>query len=155
MEFVPESVIERIGKELEREDFAILAESLQARQPVVLGWLFSPDFEAFTRQKREYLLYLVLIVAESVAEVRPDGLPEVSPEWLTEREEANWEVLAGHTSRVFHERLDAFFEQTEQEDLLAFAEDALSDCEDGWVTPEGREGLFVALKTVIDCWTQA
>jgi len=155
MAFVSESVIERISERLEPADLAMLAEQLQARQPVVMGWLFSPDFEAFTQPEREYLLYLVLVVAEAVAEVRPDGLPEVGPEFLSEREEANWKALAGQSSRVFHERLDAFFEQTEQEDLLAFAEDALADYEDEWVTPEGREGLFVVLKTVIDCWTQA
>ena len=44
-------------------------------------------------------------------------------------------------------------EQTEQEDLLAFAEDAVLEEEDdpeALVTKEGREPIFVALKTMVD-----
>jgi len=151
---VPESVIEKAIEELEGENYERLVSELQLQQDVVMGWLFSPEFDAFTRQEREFLLYLVMVLARAIGKVRTGGLPEVRPEQLTEREDANWALLAQSASRVFHERLDAFFEESEQEDLLAFAEDALSDYEDGMLTKEGREGLFVVLKTLIDCWTQ-
>ena len=42
-----------------------------------------------------------------------------------------------------------------QEDLLAFVEDNLVEDEDSVVTKEGREPMFVALKSVIDVLTNA
>lgn len=76
----------------------------------------------------------------------------VEVEIFEDAEEKNWELLeAGTSAQSFRERLDVFFEKTSQEDLLAFVEDALSDSEDGLTTKEGREVVFVFLKSVIDC----
>ena len=47
--------------------------------------------------------------------------------------------------------MDVFFENYQQEDLLAFVEDSLIDDEDEIVTKVGREPMFVALKSIIDC----
>ena len=67
-------------------------------------------------------------------------------------EERNWTILKLAKGRDFQERLNAFFEDhPEKEDLLSFIEDALLEDEDSPVTAEGREPLFVSLKTVIDC----
>ena len=50
-----------------------------------------------------------------------------------------------------------FFENTQQEDLLAFIEDSLTpgedDDEEFPVTEEGAEAMFVMLKTVVDVLT--
>jgi len=46
--------------------------------------------------------------------------------------------------------LDIFFKDYPQEDLLAFAEDALTEDDDSPVTAEGREPMMVFLKTAID-----
>ena len=56
------------------------------------------------------------------------------------------------TAKKFRERLDVFFQDYFQEDLLAFVEDSLSEEEEEMVTKIGREPMFVALKTIIDCW---
>jgi hypothetical protein len=53
-------------------------------------------------------------------------------------------------SKPFQHKADVFFKDYPQEDLLAFVEDALADDEDSEVTKEGREPMFVALKTIID-----
>ena len=58
------------------------------------------------------------------------------------------ETVKSNNSR---DRMTVFFDDSDQEDLLAFVEDALvEDDEDSVVTKEGREPIFVALKTVID-----
>ncbi|HMN89044.1 MAG TPA: hypothetical protein PKE68_03425 [Saprospiraceae bacterium] len=51
-----------------------------------------------------------------------------------------------------NDRLNVFFDQYLQEDLLAFIEEALADDDDDpIVTKEAREGMFVVLKTLTDC----
>ena len=57
------------------------------------------------------------------------------------------------TAKRFRDRMDIFFENYSQEDLLAFVEDNLVEDEDSLVTKEGREPMFVALKSVIDILT--
>ena len=53
-------------------------------------------------------------------------------------------------SRKFNEKIDPFFKDYPQEDLLAFVEDSLVQDEDSEITNEGRDYIFIALKTIID-----
>ncbi|MFK8104727.1 MAG: hypothetical protein AB8G15_19570, partial [Saprospiraceae bacterium] len=76
---------------------------------------------------------------------------------LEEKEEDNWEKLENVPAGSFRDRLDVFFKDYPQEDLLAFAEDALVEEEEDSdinLTKEGKELMFVALKTIIDCLTR-
>ena len=47
-------------------------------------------------------------------------------------------------------KLDSFFKDYPQEDLLALVEDSIQQDEDNIVTPVGREIIFVACKSIID-----
>jgi hypothetical protein len=84
--------------------------------------------------------------------------PFISPEALSEAEEKNWELLEATPAKRFRERLDVFFAHSTQEDLLAFLEDMLAEPEEDEgddaelsVSREGREPMFVLLKSVVDC----
>ena len=156
--FVSEKVID--GKAamlgaLEGDFDEIIAE-LKEEQPAILGYLFSDSFIILTQEEKEYLLYLSLVIFESCVEVL-DGILEMSPEELEEIEEANWTQLNDAVGKNFRQKLDGFFEEYPQEDLLAFVEDSLVISEKGEkseefeVTKEGREPIFIALKTIIDC----
>lgn len=125
-------------------------EQFRQQQPVLFEYFFSEDFEAFTKEEREYALFLALVLFESIKKERLE-LPMVSEKAFLETEEANWEKLQAVTARRFKERMDVFFENYLQEDLLAFVEDSLAEDEDTPITKEGREPLFVLLKTFIDC----
>ncbi len=153
MEFISEAVIEQVIEQIdsgEKSSEAILA-LLETEQPVLLSYIFSEEFGAFPDQERSFILYLLLVIYESVRQVHP-VIPRIDAETLSEAEEKNWETLQEVTSRRFRERLDAFFAETGQEDLLAFLGDALIDeDESGLVTKEGREPIFVTLKAIIDC----
>ncbi|MBK8490068.1 MAG: hypothetical protein IPL49_03955 [Saprospirales bacterium] len=84
-------------------------------------------------------------------------LDPIDQDELDEQEEVNWEILNEASSPRFQDRLDPFFDQTDQEDLLAFIEDSLvldDSEEDEWkLTKEGREPIFIGLKTMVDCLT--
>jgi hypothetical protein len=153
MKFVSEQIIDQVAEEIGESEitFENTVKEMEAGQPVILSYLFSENFSLFTEGEREFLLFLVMVIYASAKRVNGD-LPGVSEEALSQKEEKNWALLQNVKARNFHERLDVFFQDYPQEDLLAFAEDALSDVEDGMVTKEGREAIFIVAKSVIDCW---
>ncbi len=150
---VSEHTIDKTVDALESADFEREVEYLSARQPELVGYLFSEDFDLLTQDERSYMLYLTLVLYQSV-EAENGNIPPINASDLESAEENNWELLENITEKRFRERITVFFEKTKQEDLLAFIEDALTDDEDNMVTPEGREPVFVALKSIVDAITK-
>lgn len=143
-----EATIEQLNASEEAYEEAV--ELFREEQPVVLAYLFSETFEPFSKKEQEFIFYLALVLFLSVRRER-ESIPQVSEEQLSRAEEHNWELLSEVKSKRFHERLDVFFEDSKEEDLLAFLEDALSDETDELVTKEGREAAFASLKAIVDC----
>jgi hypothetical protein len=156
--FVSEKIIDKHVAKLGalEGDFDEIVAELKEEQPAILGYLFSDSFLILTQEEKEYLLYLSLVIFESCVEVL-DGILEMSPEELEEIEEGNWTQLNDAVGKNFRQKLDGFFEDYPQEDLLAFVEDSLviskegEESDDFEISKEGREPIFVALKTIIDC----
>ncbi|MBV6443516.1 MAG: hypothetical protein DYG98_09330 [Haliscomenobacteraceae bacterium CHB4] len=155
MEFVSEKIIDAVIEELENlpdEEYERSMEAFAEAQPVLFAWLFSDNFDLLNEDEKGYLQYLALIAWLAIIKVNGPIEP-VSEEQIGMAEEKNYEVLEHSTAKKFRDRLNPFFEQTSQEDLLAFAEDAVleeEDDPDALVTKEGREPIFVALKTMVD-----
>lgn len=155
MPFVAENIIDEVIDRFETAPgaFEEALRNMEKEQPVLLAWFFSEHFDLFTREEREYLEYLALVVWRSIRDVCGPH-PAVNEEQISETEDGNWERLEAVKSHKFRERVGIFFENYPQEDLLAFIEDALlDDDEDAIVTKEGREALFVTLKSVVDLLT--
>ncbi len=158
MEFVSEKIIDAIIEELDDladEQYEQSMEDFAEAQPVLFAWLFSEQFDLLSEDEKGYLQYLALIAWLSI--VRVNGPVEaVSEDQIGEAEEKNFEVLENSAAKKFRDRLDPFFENTSQEDLLAFAEEAVLESEDdpeSFVTREGREPIFIAMKTIVDVLT--
>ena len=154
MKIVTEDILDQIVERFDDSDAAYeqAVETMEREQPILLGYLFSEEFEAFTQDEKEYLLLLSTIIWTAVKETNTD-IPQVAEKAIADAEEQNWVKLEGVTALRFHERVDPFFENYTQEDLL---EDALMDDEeDPIVSKEAREAMFVTLKTVIDSLTAA
>ncbi len=154
MKVISEQAIEAVAAWLEESEdrFEQTIQQLQEEQPALLSYLFSETFEAFTQREKEFFLYLTLVTYLAITRETGEK-PRVTEEQLSKAEEHNWALAQEIQAKRFHERLDVFFEDSPQEELLAFAEDALSDESDEWVTKEGREALFISLKSIIDCLT--
>lgn len=161
MKFVTEKTIDAIIDRLDSisdEQYEAQVEEFAAAQPVLIAYLFNEEnFHLLTDEEKGFLQYLALIVWMAV--VRTNGVgAAVSEEMIGEAEERNYEILEASTAKKFRDRLNVFFENTPQEDLLAFAEEAVLEDEesgDPLVTKEGQEPIFVAVKTVIDVLTAA
>lgn len=151
MQFISESIIDQnaaaIGAE---EDFSDYVQGLKEEQPALLAYLFSESFELLTQAEKEYTIFLTLVIWESIMELHPEQ-DKIEPIDIEKAEDANWEQLATSNAKDFRDKLNTFFENTEQEDLLAFIEDALTQDEEEIITKEGQEYIFIALKTIIDC----
>lgn len=148
---IPESTIDAVAEQMaaDTSELTERLEQFQAEQPVLAAYLFSENTEAFTDAERELYLFLSLLIYYSIAAERGSVPPPVSEDALARAEEANYERMDAERGKPFHRRLDAFFKDYPEEDLLALVEDALLD-EDGDVTVEGREPLFLNLKSIID-----
>lgn len=155
MKFVSEKIIDAVIDELEDlpdEQYEKRMEAFAEAQPMLFSWLFSDNFDLLNEDEKGYLQYLALIAWLSI--VKENGVLEpVSEDQIGEAEEKNYEILEQSTAKNQRDRLTPFFENTPQEDLLAFAEEAVLEEEDdpeALVTREGREPIFVALKTMVD-----
>lgn len=158
MEFVSENIIDAVIDALEDysdEQYEAEMETFSDAQPVLFAWLFSEHFDLLNEEEKGFLQYLALIVWLSI--VKANGMVEaVSEEQIGEAEEANYAVLEASTAKKFRDRLNDFFEGSTQEDLLAFAEEAVLEYEndpESLVSKEGKEPIFVALKTMVDVLT--
>lgn len=148
--FISEETIDEVVVALENADFEEEVEIFGEEYPAVLSYIFSEDFDLLTQAERDLMLYLSLVIVKAV-ERGGKVIPPLTTTRLSEAEELNWEKLDAVTAKRFRDRLDVFFKDAEQEDLLAFVEDSLvEDEEEEVVTKEGREPLFVALKSLID-----
>lgn len=160
MKFVSEKIIDSIIDLLDSlsdEQTERHMEEFAEEQPVLMAYLFNEDnFHLLSDDEQGFMQYLALIVW--LANRKVNGPVETVPEEVIgEAEEKNYEVLEASTAKKFRDRLNPFFDNTPQEDLLAFAEEAVLEDEDNpqaLVTKEGREPIFVAVKTVIDVLTR-
>jgi hypothetical protein len=152
MNFVSEKVIDGVIGYLDNNQPQLesMVQQLHEKQPVVFGYIFSENLTILHQEEREFVLFLLLIIINASEKVNGE-FPLIEVKDFEVAEEQNWSLLEGTGAKSFRDRLDVFFEQTDQEDLLAFVEDALSDSEDGLASKEGREVVFVFLKSVIDC----
>ncbi|MEO6038428.1 MAG: hypothetical protein ABIQ93_08445 [Saprospiraceae bacterium] len=158
MKFVSEEAIDRIIEQLEGyadDQYEQRMEAFAEAQPVIIAWLFSEQFDLLNEDEKGYLHYLALIAWSANQEIN-GPLGAVSEEEIGQAEEANYALLEASKAQDFRDRLNAFFEGSDQEDLLAFAEEAVLEEEDepeALVTKEGREPIFIALKTLVDVLT--
>ncbi len=153
--FISEDMIDTVVLKLETADFEQEVAIFGEKQPILLGYVLSEDFELLTNEEREWLLYLVLVLYQAI-ESGDKKIDPLSKNDLEAAEEANWARLETVTAKHFRDRMTPFFEGYPQEDLLAFVEDSLTEDEEdteNFLTKEGREPMFVALKSVIDALT--
>ena len=155
MKFIPESVIDKSIEQLSASDSLDAAiKDLADAQPFLIAYLSSETTAAFSNEEKDFLFFATSVIVASVEEVESDARV-LGLELLTEIEERNFTTLTETKGKTFRDRVTVFFENYPQEDLLAFAEDALEEDEENLITPEGREYLFVMLKTIIDTFHQS
>lgn len=146
-----EKMIERVfDREVDSElEPMVVLNAIAGDQPAIIAYLNQENLQLLTEEEFDYCTFLTTIIYKVFRENGVE-VAEVTAAQIDAAEEANWDILSRATGKKFSQRIDGFFENYVQEDLLAFVEDALEPDELPIVTPEGREPLFITLKTIID-----
>ena len=150
---IQESTIERVLDRLEAggEDYAQELQDFAEAQPHLVAYLTNEEHALLTEEEQALLLFGALVIYEAVNDqlVAPAAVPEFA---IGEAEERNFALLPEKGN--FRDRLTPLFADSEEEELLAFAEDLLVPEEDGsGPGKEAREPIFIALKTTVDVLT--
>ncbi len=162
MKYIDDKTIDDVLEAMDtiEEDYVQMMDNFEQNQPVIVDFLSKENLSILSDDERDYLDYLALAIYQSIVKVYKN-VPELTEEQIGEAEEKNWEILELVKGTDFSERLTMFFDGHPQEDLLAFVEDSLvDDPEDeeaqlDFLTDEGREPMFIALKSVIDAFHKA
>lgn len=130
-------------------------------QTAFLQYLQTESFELLTQDERDYLQYLLLVIYGAMtptadsAEKDRAKLAMLSGEHIEHWDEKCWEWMQATVGKPMATRLDTFFNNIDQEELLAFAEDSLVDSDeegegaDLFVSGPSRELGVVALAVFI------
>ena len=152
MKFTTAKIDQAIEKETAHDNNSlIILEQLAEDQPALAAYLAQENFQLLTAEEHDYLIFITTVIYRLYNERFPELL-HIDEELLDEYEEANWDKMSDVSEKKFSRRIDAFFQDFEEEDLLAFVEDALAEDELSVVSKEGREPMFIAAKTIIDAF---
>ena len=143
---ITERQIDDIIDHLERQDDKEIIEEISQSQPALLSYVLSEGFEMLTKDENKIMIFLFLVIYSAFG----SELEPIEPSDIESTEDKNWEIFNETSGTEFQDKITPFFKDYTQEDLLAFVEDALVDDEDSFVTKEGKELLFIGLKTTID-----
>ena len=154
MELVSEAIIDFVIEELEEQNQEERILQLEQGQPAILAYILSDNFQMFTEEEKDYILFLALTICLSVQKAYPD-VPAINESQIEKAEELNWDKLSDVKASQQRERWTPFFIDYPQEDLLAFVEDALEADEESQISKEARDVIFISMKSVIDALTQS
>ena len=124
---IPADAIDRALARLDNEtevERAMVA--FATEQPAFLQYLRTEAFDLLSQDERDYLQYLVLVLAEAVRD-HTGAVPALRAERLEHLDELCWGWMQDGVNKPMRERLDVFFEHIDEEEMLAFAEDSLVD----------------------------
>lgn len=111
------------------------------------------DSEILFDEEVDYMFSMLCLIILSAF----DQIESIDLDHLQELEEKNWETLYTHKS--IKSTFDVYFEGFEEEDLLAYVEDALvfdkeSEEEMEFLTNVGTEVIMVKAKSLIDYYIE-
>ena len=150
MQFIDESVIEEIINRFEDEKSYLEALGIMLEaQPGIKDYLDQESLELLTNDEMALMIYLTTVIY-SVSTLVCGTIRQIPTSSLEQSEDENWAIFNSSTQKSFSKILDQFFENYEQEDLLALVEDSIQQDEDYPVTSVGAEIIFIGCKSLID-----
>ena len=119
---------------------------MQEKQPYLYTFIFDRPDVLLSPEEADLLTFGTSVIWAAVNYA--DEI--IYAEEIEDYEETAWERLEASKSHNFHEKITPFFDQIDEEELLAFVEDSLADDDDTNITATGREWIFVSLGVMIE-----
>ena len=148
---IKEQNINAVLDMIEADDFDMEAAvtKIDETLPTILSYSLSENFVLLTEEEKDYFKYLgVTILIAALNNV--SSITDISEEEIETIEEQVWEKMELNKGSKFNERINVFFEDAQEEDLMAFIEDGLTPEENDFVSEAGRELMFVGLTTMVE-----
>ena len=146
---ISEKTIEKVAMNLEHSSFEGEMQNLKDAYPVIHAYLLNDQLEHLSEEEYQLLLFGALVILHSFEQEKEIG-PEILPSQLEDMESANWAAFDNSKPTGFREKLDSFFNDTEEEELLAFIEDLVADDEEMPISSAAKEVIFISLKSLVD-----
>lgn len=146
---IQEELIDQILVKVEAADFQQELDDFKNQYPILFSYLMNDQLASLTEEEFQLLFFDAIVMLkcfESVGKIPG----EFDPKALEDKESANWNLMQNTKPIAFQEKLDVFFEETRQEDLLAFIEDSLAEDDEFAISSAAREIMFICLKSVLD-----
>lgn len=151
---ITEEIIDQSIETIRKMDFEDAFNKFSQKHPLLVSYLAGEQFAVLDESEYQILLFEAMIIAECFPDAE-FGNDETTAELLEEFESANWAAFDNDEQGSFHDRLDVFFENTDEEELLAFIEDSLVDDEEAEpIHAASKEIIFISLKSLVDFFGQ-
>jgi len=151
---ITEEIIEQSIERIQQMDFDDAFIQFSQKHPLLVSYLAGEQFAVLEEEEYQILLFEAMVIAGCFDGVT-FGDDETTAELLEDCESANWAAFDNDLPGSFHDKLDVFFEHTDEEDLLAFIEDSLVDDEESEpIHAASKEIIFITLKSLVDFFGQ-
>lgn len=118
-------------------------------QPMIASYVFSDTFSLLNEDEKEAFVFgstIILTIAKETSATKD----KITEDEIGDREEVNYEILESQKAKDYRSKMDAFFQDYPEEDLLAFVEDLCVDEDEENFTEDGMKVMIIGLKTIID-----
>ena len=121
----------------------------ESSSPELTYYIINVDQSILTEEEYGHMVFAAMVIMGAFLSAESEAkMIDVSEE-ISKIEDQNWSVLDAQKGD-FREKLNIFFKDYPEEDLLAFVEDMLIDDDASGMTQVGREVIFIKLKSIID-----
>lgn len=146
---ITEIQIEKQSQSLENADFEGELKLLSHTHKMLHSYLMNEQLEMLNEDEYKILWFDGMVIIKCFEEARGYQI-EDDEKMIENLESKGWAMLENSKPAGFREKLDVFFENTRQEDLLAFVEDSLADDDEMTISSAAKEIIFITLYTLIE-----
>lgn len=146
---IPEKDIDQIINALQEKDFDEELLLFKTENPLLHAYLLNDQYDLLTEDEYAVFWFGAMVIVKSF-KAQGFSMTLSDPKILEDIESGNWALLENAKPQAFSQKINIFFENTKQEDLLAFVEDSLVDDDEMPISSASREIIFISLLSIID-----
>jgi hypothetical protein len=156
MEFVSEDYIYHFLNKIEENEavFVHLQNKIIKEQLLINAILTDENLDVLKEDEYDLIWFIVVVIIGAIKDAVKSDIPALDKRIYQNWEEVNWKLWNETKAADFREKLNPFFKNYPQEDLLAFLEDSLESDEEMEINPVAQEITFVISKSLIDTFQE-
>ncbi len=162
MQHIDNEIIERTWESmnyLTLDESMVMVNQMTKEHPIIVAYLMTAGEELLTRDERELLIYLGMIVWKVMTRLN-GPLPPVTNTILEDAEDRNirmLEYLEGEPEDDFLNTVGILIENYNQSEVLRYVVEAIIEDDDDsvYISDEAKGIMLLCIKTVIDSFDKS